>query len=87
MPVMAFDHWTEVLSCPNCGLTGVASLSEPNQVDAAIIIDTISDGLKAVSSEYGETFLVKVVTDQPRKLGLARKAQAAGNEFGYSLSV
>jgi hypothetical protein len=48
-----FEHWTEVLRCPNCGLTGVANLSQV----AAIVIDTISEGFKAVSSEYGDTFL------------------------------
>jgi hypothetical protein len=48
-----FEHWTEVLTCPNCGLTGVANLSQV----AAIVIDAISEGFKAVSSEYGDTFL------------------------------
>ena len=48
----ALKHWTEVLRCANCGLTGVANVSHV----AAIVIDTISEGFRAVSSEYGDTF-------------------------------
>jgi Zn finger protein HypA/HybF involved in hydrogenase expression len=52
----AFEHWTEILRCPNCGLTGVANLSEPSLVGTAIVIDNISEGFKAISSQYGDTF-------------------------------
>jgi hypothetical protein len=55
IPVMtAFEHWTEVLRCPNCGLTGVANLSQPKHVGAAIVIDAMSEGFKTVSSQYCE---------------------------------
>jgi hypothetical protein len=52
----AFECWTEILRCPNCGLTGVAHLSHPKRVDAVIVIDTMSWGFKAVSSQYGDTY-------------------------------
>jgi hypothetical protein len=52
----AFECWTEILRCPNCGLTGVANLSQPKHADAVIVIDTISGGFKASSSQYGDTY-------------------------------
>jgi uncharacterized Zn finger protein len=52
----AFECWTEVLRCPNCGLTGVANLSQPKHVDAVIVIDTMSEGFKPISSQYGDTY-------------------------------
>ena len=52
----ALEHWTEVLRCPNCGLTGVASLSQPKDGATVIIIDEMPVGFKAVSTEYGDTF-------------------------------
>jgi uncharacterized Zn finger protein len=55
--IMSFECWTEVLRCPNCGLTGVANLSQPKHADAVIVIDTISQGFKATSSQYGDTYL------------------------------
>jgi hypothetical protein len=54
--MVALEHWTEVLRCPNCGLTGVANLSQPKQVAAAIVIDNMPEGFRAVSSQYGDTF-------------------------------
>src|SRR4029077_13165735 len=32
------DHWTEVLRCPNCALTGVAVLSQPNGSDSVLVM-------------------------------------------------
>jgi hypothetical protein len=52
----AFEHWTEILICPNCGLTGVANLSEPKHVGTASSVDHITEGFRAVSSPYGDTF-------------------------------
>jgi hypothetical protein len=52
----AFEHWTEVLRCPNCGLTGLANLSQPEHAGAGIVIDAMSEGFKAISSQYGDTF-------------------------------
>ena len=49
------DHWTEVLRCPNCALTGVAVLSQPNGSDN-VLVETLPAGFKAVTSKYGDTF-------------------------------
>jgi hypothetical protein len=52
----ALDHWTEVLRCSFCTLTGVASLSQATTDGLAIVVDDLPSGFKAVSSEYGDTF-------------------------------
>jgi hypothetical protein len=56
LPMAASDHWTEILRCPFCALTGVASLSQGTTGGLAIVVDELSSGFKAVSSEYGDTF-------------------------------
>jgi hypothetical protein len=56
----ALDHWTEVLRCPFCALTGVASLSQGATDDLIIAVDGLPSGFKAVSSEYGDTFFCEV---------------------------
>jgi hypothetical protein len=48
------DQWTEILRCPNCAVTGVASLSQ--NADGALLINALPVGFIAVSSEYGDTF-------------------------------
>ena len=57
------DHWTEVLRCPNCALTGVAVLSQPNGSDS-VLVETLPAGFKAVTSKYGDTFYC-VACDRP----------------------
>jgi hypothetical protein len=52
----AFDHWTEVLRCPDCSLAGVATLSQGTTDNFATNIDVIPAGFRAVSSHYGDTF-------------------------------
>jgi hypothetical protein len=56
----ALDRWTEVLRCPFCALTGVASLSQGATNHLAIVVDELPSGFKAVSSEYGDTFFCAV---------------------------
>ncbi len=51
-----FAHWTEILRCPNCGLTGVADLSHPKGDEMPTVIDNLPIGFKPVSSQYGDTF-------------------------------
>jgi hypothetical protein len=57
------DHWTEILRCPNCALTGVAVLSQPNGGDS-VLVETLPAGFKAVTSKYGDTFYC-VACDRP----------------------
>jgi hypothetical protein len=49
------EHWTEVLRCPDCALTGVAVLSQPKGSDS-VFVETLPAGFKAVTSKYGDTF-------------------------------
>jgi hypothetical protein len=56
LPMAALDRWTEVLRCPFCTLTGVASLSLGTPDDLAIVVDDLPSGFKVVSSKYGDTF-------------------------------
>jgi hypothetical protein len=53
------DHWTEVLRCPDCALTGVADLSQTRNNSSAVIIDHLPAGFRRVTSEYGDTFYCK----------------------------
>ena len=94
IPVMAvFEHWTEVLRCLNCGLAGVANLSQPITLGGAILIDSISEGFKAVSSQYGDTSLVKAATGQQRRLRDAGGSQSrepydiGTNEIGRVIAL
>jgi hypothetical protein len=51
---MAFKHWTEILRCPSCALTGVAFLYQ--QPSGMVVIDTLPVGFERVTSNYGDTF-------------------------------
>jgi hypothetical protein len=48
------DEWSEELRCPNCGNTGVASLSQrDNDIP---IVQSVPNGFKVVDSQYGPDF-------------------------------
>ena len=49
------DQWDEHLRCPQCGITGMASLSQPKEADIPTI-DRVPDGFTAVQTEYGPDF-------------------------------
>ena len=49
------DQWNEDLHCPQCRNAGRASLSQFNDSDIPIL-DNVSDGFKAVQTEYGPNF-------------------------------
>jgi hypothetical protein len=46
------DQWNEPLQCPQCRRSGLASLSQPVGAEMPIV-DRVSDGFKAVHTEYG----------------------------------
>jgi hypothetical protein len=49
------DQWDEELSCPLCKKSGLASLSQFD--DAAMpVVGGVSDGFRAVQTEYGPDF-------------------------------
>jgi len=76
----AFERWTEILRCPNCGLTGVANLSQSKHVDAVIVIDTMSWGFKAVSSQYGDTYFCDDCNRPATEIRTGKRARTHRNE-------
>jgi hypothetical protein len=52
----SLNHWTELLTCPNCGMAGSAHLSRPEKRAFDFSVDATPEGFKVVSLEFGETF-------------------------------
>jgi hypothetical protein len=50
----SIDEWDEKLRCPSCGKTGTVSLSQANSDMPTVL--SITDGFKAVQTEYGPDF-------------------------------
>jgi hypothetical protein len=55
----ASDQWTELLTCPNCGMSGSARLSKPENRAYDFSVEAIPAGFKVVRLEFGETFYCK----------------------------
>jgi uncharacterized protein YbaR (Trm112 family) len=51
------DRWTELLTCPNCKMSGPALLSRPERRAFDFSVETIPTGFKVVRSEFGEIFV------------------------------
>lgn len=49
------DEWTEQLRCPNCGKTGMASLSQGDG-DKTHTVVIVPVGFKVVKSKHGQDF-------------------------------
>ena len=49
------DEWNEELRCPECGKTGVVSLSQGGGADIPTV-HSVPDGFKVVSTQYGPDF-------------------------------
>jgi hypothetical protein len=49
------DEWNEELRCPECGKTGLASLSQSDGADTPTI-HRVPDGFKVVATQYGPDF-------------------------------
>jgi Zn ribbon nucleic-acid-binding protein len=49
------DEWNEELRCPQCNNRGLASLSQPEDAEKPTV-ECVSDGFKAVQTEYGPDF-------------------------------
>jgi hypothetical protein len=46
------DEWNEQLRCPNCGKTGIASLSQ-SEGERTPTVQSVSDGFKVVQTQHG----------------------------------
>jgi hypothetical protein len=49
------DEWNEELRCPECGKTGVASLSQSADADMPTI-HRVPEGFKLITTQYGPDF-------------------------------
>jgi predicted RNA-binding Zn-ribbon protein involved in translation (DUF1610 family) len=49
------EEWTEKLRCPNCGKTGVASISQ-SDIYAPPFVEAVPDGFKVANNANGMTF-------------------------------
>jgi hypothetical protein len=49
------DEWNEELRCPECGKTGIASLSQASG-DNMPTVQSVQDGFKVIATQYGPDF-------------------------------
>jgi hypothetical protein len=54
--IVAHDKWTELLTCPNCGMSGPAHLSRPAKRASDFNVEAVPAGFKIVRVESGEAF-------------------------------
>jgi hypothetical protein len=57
--VIASNRRIELLRCANCGMSGSARLSQPEERPYNFSVDAIPVGFKVVRLEFGETFYCK----------------------------
>jgi hypothetical protein len=62
--MMANNQWTELLTCPNCGVSGSARLSRPEKRAYDFSVEAIPAGFKVVRLEFGVTFFCEAC-DRP----------------------
>jgi len=49
------DRWNEPLECPQCRQTGLTVLSQSHEAETPTVV-CITDGFKAVQTEFGPYF-------------------------------
>jgi hypothetical protein len=52
----ALNQWTELLTCPNCGMSGSARLSQRETRAYDFSVEAIPSGFKVVHLDFGKTF-------------------------------
>ena len=62
--MQAGNKWTELLTCPACGQSGILYLSQPEGRVYDFSVEAAPAGFKVVSTEYGETFFCGVYDRQ-----------------------
>jgi hypothetical protein len=71
----ANSRWTELLTCPDCGQSGVVHLSQPEGRPFDVNIETIPLGFKIADHRLVETFFCRDC-DRPAKTALPAPRQA-----------
>jgi hypothetical protein len=54
--IIAHDKWTELLTCPRCGMSGPAHLSRPAKRTYDFNVEAVPAGFKVVRVAFGEAF-------------------------------
>jgi hypothetical protein len=54
--MQAGNKWTELLTCPACGQSGIVYLSQPEGRVYDFSVEAVPAAFKVVHTEYGETF-------------------------------
>jgi hypothetical protein len=54
--MIARTQWIELLTCPNCGMSGSARLSQPGKRTYDFNVEAIPVGFKVVRLEFGDAF-------------------------------
>ncbi len=49
------DRWNELLECPKCRNSGLASLSQPQSAEMPTV-EAVPYGFKAIDTEFGPNF-------------------------------
>jgi hypothetical protein len=63
--MQAGNKWTELLTCPACGQSGILYLSQPEGRVYDFSVEAVPAAFKVVHTEYGETFFVALATNMP----------------------
>jgi hypothetical protein len=54
--MIASNQWTELLTCSNCRMSGLARLSQPEKRAFDFSVEAIPTGFKVVRMEFGKIF-------------------------------
>jgi hypothetical protein len=54
--MIARTQWIESLTCPNCGMSGSACLSQPGKRAYDFSVEAIPVGFKVVRLQFGDAF-------------------------------
>jgi hypothetical protein len=54
--MQAGNKWTELLTCPACGQSGIVHLSQPEGRVYDFSVEAVPAAFKVVHTEFGETF-------------------------------
>jgi hypothetical protein len=81
---MTGDRWTEWLTCPNCGISGSAHFSQPDQRVYDFTVEAVPPAFKVVRLEFGEIFYCKACDRQRTPDKSCKDAFRTGRHSGGS---
>jgi hypothetical protein len=81
--MQAGNKWTELLTCPACGQSGIVYLSQPEGRVHDFSVEAVPAAFKVVHTEYGETFFVALATSMPSPSTQARFIRETSKGFSH----